>query len=340
MVTVSVYRYGHRLGRDKRITTHTALVARAFAARDIAVDTTDDGLEATIADVNKRFGDDFDIETGASWREFRRARDGAVVHLTMYGQPLDDVIDEIRRHDDIVVIIGSQKVPGWVYGEADYNVAVGNQPHSEVAALAVFMHLLTEGGWMNRRFYGTHRVVPQPRGKKIVERDYAALLRDAGCPPEVVEHARKVQHLAVAIAQRVSQRGIDVDLATVKIGSMLHDLGRAETHGIDHIPAGVALAQKYGLPDKIVRVIERHGGAGIDHDEAEKLGLPPRDYTPRTIEEKIVAHADTLTGREYRDVETAAAKLRRDAGERAAEKVQRLHDELSELCGCDIGELP
>lgn len=340
MVAVSVYRYGHRLSRDKRITTHTALVARAFGARGITVDSTDDRLEATIADVNERFGDDFSIETGVSWREFRRAHEGAVVHLTMYGLPIDDVIDDIRRHDDVIAVVGSQKVPGSFYGEADYNVAVGNQPHSEVAALAVFLHYLTEGGWTDRRFYGTHRIVPQARGKKVVERDYAALLRDTGCPPGVVEHAGKVQHLALAIAQRVKQQGANVDLATVKIGAMLHDLGRAESQGIDHIPAGVALARRHGLPKKVVRVIERHGGAGIDRDEAAKLGLPVKDYTPQTIEEKIVAHADILTGHGYRDIETAAAKLRRDAGDAAAEKARRLHDELNELCGCDIGELP
>ncbi|MFO8133695.1 MAG: HDIG domain-containing protein [Thermoplasmatota archaeon] len=339
MVAVSVYRYGHRLGRDKRITTHTALVARAFGAREIVVDTKDEGLEETVADVNERFGNDFSIETGVSWRRFRRHRDGAVVHLTMYGEHIDDVIDDIRRHERVIALVGSQKVPGRFYGEADYNVAVGNQPHSEVAALALFLHYVTDGGWATRRFYGTHQVIPQPRGKKVVERDYESLLRDAGCQPEVVEHARKVQRLAVAIAERIRQRGGDVDLATVKIGAMLHDLGRSETHGIGHIPAGVRLARELGLPENVVRVIERHGGAGIDPDEAERLGLPPGDYVPQRLEEKIVAHADNLTGMEYRDVDTVVQKLRRDAGEVAADRAQRLHDELSERCGCDVEEL-
>jgi tRNA (cytidine56-2'-O)-methyltransferase len=339
MVAISVYRYGHRLNRDKRITTHTALVARAFGAREIVVDTRDEGLEDTVRDVNERFGNDFSIETGVSWQQFRRRHDGAVVHLTMYGQPVGEVIDDIQGHDDVVALVGSQKVPGRFYGIADYNVAVGNQPHSEVAALALFLHFLTDGGWQHRRFYGIHRVVPQRHGKKVVERDYAELLRDAGCPPAVIEHARRVQRLAVAIATCIRRRGVDVDMATVKIGAMLHDLGRAETQDIMHVPAGISLAQEYGLPDKIVRVIERHAGAGIDRAEAEKLGLPPGDYMPRTIEEKIVAHADNLTGMEYRDVDAAAEKLREAAGEMAAGRLLKMHRELSELCGQDVGEL-
>lgn len=339
MVTVSVYRYGHRISRDKRITTHTALVARAFGAREIVIDTKDDGLEETIADVNDRFGNDFSIRTGISWRRFRRDNDGVVVHLTMYGEHIDDVIEDIRQKDNVIALVGSQKVPGAFYGEADYNVAIGNQPHSEVAALALFLHYLTDGDWTNRRFYGTYQVIPQRHGKKVVERDYVELLREAGCSSEVIEHARKVQHLAVVIATRLQQQGIDVDLAVVKIGALLHDIGRSETHGIGHIPAGVRLAKKYGLSEKVIRVIERHGGAGIGRDEAEKLGLPPGEYVPQSIEEKIVAHADNLTGMEYRDIDVAVEKLRENAGVRAAKKMRCLHDELSELCGCDIGDL-
>ena len=339
MVAVSVYRYGHRLSRDKRITTHTALVARAFGAREIVVDIRDDSLEETIADINERFGNDFSIRTGIPWQRFRRNNGGVVVHLTMYGEHIDDVIEDIRQHETIIALVGSQKVPGTFYGEADYNVAIGNQPHSEVAALALFLHYLTDGDWTNRRFYGTHQVIPQRHGKKVVERDNVELLREAGCSEEVIEHARKVQHLAIAIATCLQQRGIDVDLAVVKIGALFHDIGRSETHGIGHIPAGVRLAEEYGLPGKVIRVIERHGGAGIDSEDAEKLGLPPGEYVPQSIEEKIVAHADNLTGMEYRDIDAAVEKLRGDAGEKAAGKMRRLHDELSELCGCDVGDL-
>ena len=38
---ITILRIGHRISRDKRITTHVALVARAFGADNILVDTKD-----------------------------------------------------------------------------------------------------------------------------------------------------------------------------------------------------------------------------------------------------------------------------------------------------------
>ncbi len=339
MVDVTVFRYGHRIARDKRITTHIALVARAFGAKEIIVDTKDEGIENAVESVKDRFGDDFEVKTGVNWRNFVKSWDGAVVHLTMYGKRIDGVADEIKNHDKVLVIVGSKKVPGEFYSIADFNVAVGNQPHSEVAALAIFMHYVTDGQWVNRDFYGRYQIVPQERGKKVIERDYVKILEEQGCSPEVIEHSLKVQRLAVNIAERMRKRDIDIDMNTVYLASLFHDIGRSKTHGIRHIVEGAEIARRLGLPEKVISAIEHHGGAGIDREDAAKLGLPPADYTPRTIEEEVVAHADNLTGNGYRSIDEVIGEFEKKAGSKAARKVMELHKKLSEMCGIDVGEL-
>ncbi|MEA2054161.1 MAG: TIGR00295 family protein [Candidatus Thermoplasmatota archaeon] len=339
MVDVTVFRYGHRIARDKRITTHIALVARAFGARKIVIDRKDEGIEKVVKSVNERFGDDFEIETGVNWKGVIKNWDGLIVHLTMYGKKITDVVDEIKKHDKVLAVVGSKKVPGDFYSLADFNVAVGNQPHSEVAALAIFMHYVTDGQWMDNDFYGKFQIIPQKSGKKVIERDYIKILRDEGCSQEVINHSFKVQKLAMKIAEKMRKRGIDIDMNTVFLGSLFHDIGRVKTHGIQHIAEGAKIAKRLGLPEKVVLAIERHGGAGIDKDDAIKLGLPPSDYTPRTLEEEIIAHADNLTGNGYRTIDDVVKKFEEKAGRKATEKVIKLHEKLSELCGIDVGDL-
>jgi uncharacterized protein len=88
--------------------------------------------------------------------------------------------------------------------------------------------------------------------------------------------------------------GYDIDLALVEVGALLHDLGRSVTHGVGHSAVGGELARGLGLPVAVVRIIERHIGAGIPADEALELGLPVRVYVPESLEEKLVAYADKL----------------------------------------------
>lgn len=152
-----------------------ALVARAFGADAIWVDREDPDLERRVQDVVDRFGGAFAIRTGVRWRRALRRWEGSSVHLTMYGEPLDEVVGQLSAHD-LLVVVGAEKVPGELYGLADHNVAVGNQPHSEVAALAVFLDRLLEGEGLRRTFEGSHRMVPTARGK-------AARGRATGGPP-------------------------------------------------------------------------------------------------------------------------------------------------------------
>ena len=166
---ITVLRIGHRPARDKRVTTHVALVARAFGAARILVDTHDAALEKTVRGVVRRFGGDFAIETGVSWRRALEGFRGTKLHLTMYGLPLEETLPTIPRSSDLLVIVGAEKVPADVYRLADVNLSVGNQPHSEVAALAVFLDRYLEGKGLRTEFAGRLRIRPSARGKDVVE---------------------------------------------------------------------------------------------------------------------------------------------------------------------------
>ncbi|WP_258083905.1 tRNA (cytidine(56)-2'-O)-methyltransferase [Thermococcus thermotolerans] len=175
---IAVLRLGHRPERDKRITTHVALTARAFGADKIIIAAEEDEhVKESVEDVVRRWGGPFEIEFNPSWKRIMREwkeRGGVIVHLTMYGVHIDDAMprirDELKGGRDVLVVVGAEKVPRDVYDIADYNVGVGNQPHSEVAALAVFLDRLLEGEGLRKSFENAKlKIIPQERGKKIIE---------------------------------------------------------------------------------------------------------------------------------------------------------------------------
>lgn len=173
---IVVLRLGHRLERDKRVTTHVGLVGRALGAKGMLLASEDKSVERSIKRVTKRWGGDFFLKTGVSWREELKnwkREGGKVCHLTMYGENLPDVIDEIReeaKKEDarIMVVVGAEKVPYDAFEAADWNIAVGNQPHSEIAALALFLNYLQEGKELKARFERAEiEIVPTRRGKEV-----------------------------------------------------------------------------------------------------------------------------------------------------------------------------
>ena len=169
MSDIWIMRIGHRLERDKRVTTHVALSSRALGAKGIFVDTEDPKLEENIRSVVDRFGGDYTIKTGVTWREATKDFKGKVVHLTMYGSRVDEALEKIPKDEDIMIIVGAEKVPPEVYQRADFNVSVGNQPHSEIAALAIFLDRYTEGKALYSDRHGKMTVIPNERGKTVVD---------------------------------------------------------------------------------------------------------------------------------------------------------------------------
>ena len=183
---VVVLRWGHR-PRDLRVTTHVALTARALGASGfILADVEDKSIKAKIEEVIADWGGDFTFEMGVPWKKAAakwKEKGGVVVHLTMYGQNVadTDVTQEIRSSQrDVMVMIGSQKVPSEFFSKefSDYNIAIGGQPHSEVAALAVFLDRLFEGRELSKKFeHAKIEVLHSPRGKHLAKIDLEQSLR-------------------------------------------------------------------------------------------------------------------------------------------------------------------
>ncbi|SIR73934.1 tRNA (cytidine(56)-2'-O)-methyltransferase [Natronorubrum thiooxidans] len=170
---VAVLRLGHRPGRDERMTTHVGLTARALGADRVCFPDNAGQSKATVADITDRFGGPFEVELTDSPQAMLRNWAGKVVHLTMYGERVQDVEAEIRAaHQDagesLLVVVGAEKVPFDVYEQADWNVGVTNQPHSEVAGLAVFLDRLFEGRELEREWTAADRqVIPMETGKRV-----------------------------------------------------------------------------------------------------------------------------------------------------------------------------
>lgn len=172
---IKVLRYGHRELRDFRVTTHCALVSRALGAEEIIIQgKEDEKIINNIKQINQNFGSEFKIRFIKNWKpEIKKLKkeNWKLIHLTMYGKPITEKIEEIKKEEKIIILIGSQKVEREVYEKADFNVAVTNQPHSEIASLAITLNEIYEGKKLNEQFIGAKKIIiPQTKGKKIIEK--------------------------------------------------------------------------------------------------------------------------------------------------------------------------
>jgi uncharacterized protein len=151
--------------------------------------------------------------------------------------------------------------------------------------------------------------------KAVPSREQAIqILIGAKCRPQVINHCIAVTDYALNLACKFEQKGHTVDLPLVEAGGLLHDLGRAKNQSVDHAVAGV--------------------GAGITDEEAQVLGWPRDTYVPETLEEKIVCYADKRVDQSgVVPIEIEIARLLGDGRVAAAERVRRLHVEITNLLG-------
>ncbi|MBC5792621.1 MAG: tRNA (cytidine(56)-2'-O)-methyltransferase [Nanohaloarchaea archaeon] len=168
---IKVLRLGHRAGRDDRISTHVGLTARQWGADEIVYSGQhDSSMMQSVEDIVERWGGDFTVRYTEEWKKEIRDFEGLKFHLTMYGERIDDKIAEINDdldEKDLMIIVGAEKVPRWVYTHVDLNISVGNQPHSEIAALAVFMDRVTE---IKDSFEGAEIEVEPSEDRKLTEK--------------------------------------------------------------------------------------------------------------------------------------------------------------------------
>lgn len=161
------------------------------------------------------------------------------------------------------------------------------------------------------------------------------ILKEAGCSNELIEHCKVVRDVAVKIAYKAN-----ANIRLVETGALLHDIGRAKTHGLFHAIEGATIARERNLPEEVALIIERHIGAGLPREIAQSLGLPAKDFVPQTLEEKIVCHADNLIDDNKRqpiekEVEAALRAGKKDY----ARRLVQLHKELSDICGMDLNDI-
>ncbi|PSN85648.1 hypothetical protein B9Q13_03480 [Candidatus Marsarchaeota G2 archaeon ECH_B_SAG-G16] len=146
-----VLRLNHREKRDDRLTTHVCLVARAFLADGVIISNVKaEKLIKKINEVTEKWGNDFwvldNLDASQIIKEWKE-NGGVVANLSMYGESIYNILSEIYflhyiKERPLMVIVGSAKVPNEIYQMADFNVSITNQPHSEAAALAIFLEKL------------------------------------------------------------------------------------------------------------------------------------------------------------------------------------------------------
>jgi uncharacterized protein len=153
------------------------------------------------------------------------------------------------------------------------------------------------------------------------------ILKSLHCPSYLIEHSFAVCRKAVKLSSNFDF----IDLELVKTGAILHDIGRCKSNRIDHAIVGSKILKKIGFSDEISNIALRHIGAGIPKEEAIELGLPPEDYIPVTLEEKVVAHADNLVHWNSEvDIDFVIKKWEEKLGENhpSIKRLIKLHNEI------------
>lgn len=168
------------------------------------------------------------------------------------------------------------------------------------------------------------------------EKECIAILKEAGCSPRIIHHSRTVKVVAEIIASKIPDARKELVIA----GALLHDIGRAKDHTIRHAAIGAQMAEEIGISKEVTEIIRRHTGAGLDENDIDNFDLPPGDYYPRTIEQKIVAQADNLVSDStVVSHRVPVEKLIAKNAFAGAERVVELHEELSDMAGFDLDQI-
>jgi uncharacterized protein len=163
-----------------------------------------------------------------------------------------------------------------------------------------------------------------------------SFLAKAGCSQSVINHCKTVSKFAVRLGKAFQREGYTVDLQLIEVSGLLHDIGRSKTHSVNHGVIGGEIVKSLGLPDSVVKVVERHVGGGVPKEEAKRLGWPARDFLPVTLEEKIVCYADKrVEGLRVVPMTKALKPYINSLGENhpAVDRIRKLHEEIVAAVG-------
>ena len=136
-------------------------------------------MKETVQEIVESWGGVFKLDMGKPWKsvvkDWKRKK-GVIVHLTAYGENIhtSDVVKRIRdTGKNVLVMVGSKKVPAGFFSQeiSDFNVAIGNQPHSECSSLAIFLDRYFDGKELAEDYIcgQKKKIIPQVRGKRVVE---------------------------------------------------------------------------------------------------------------------------------------------------------------------------
>ena len=103
-MAIEVLRIGQRVVRDDRVTTHVALVSRAFGAKKIFMDEVNPEIKDTLEKINHTWGGDFQIEIIDSWKPLlkQKQKTAKIVHLTMYGESVNIISNQIKSEENSI----------------------------------------------------------------------------------------------------------------------------------------------------------------------------------------------------------------------------------------------
>ena len=170
-LVIEVVRIGQRVVRDDRVTTHVALVSRSFGAEKIFMTEVNPEIKDTLDKINNTWGGNFVVEFIDNWKSVvkKKKEEGfKIIHLSMYGEKINDVQNQLRKEEKMLVVVGAEKVPREIYELADYNIGVGSQPHSEISALAILLDRIQQGKQFDKVFPDAKRkIIPTKNGKNV-----------------------------------------------------------------------------------------------------------------------------------------------------------------------------
>ncbi|MHA1674452.1 MAG: HD domain-containing protein [Promethearchaeota archaeon] len=116
------------------------------------------------------------------------------------------------------------------------------------------------------------------------------LMKRLKIPRNIINHQVAVMRKALDLAYNITKADVNIEL--VRIGALVHDIGRYKTHDMSHGLEGGIFLRKQGYSEELARIAETHSLAGLTAEEAVEFGLPNLDYLPHSLEEKLVCLAD------------------------------------------------